>query len=144
MKISTKGQYALEAIVDLHLHNPDGYESLHTLAQRRHLSESYLEQLFARLKRAGLVLSLRGAQGGYRLSRPANTIRAGEVLRAVEGELSPVRCVCDGTTPCPREQDCSTRGFWSRMMGEMNAVVDGVTIAELVEAARNRALDYSI
>lgn len=144
MKISTKGQYALEALVDMHLNSPNAYESLHTLAQRRHLSESYLEQLFSRLRKAGLVESLRGAQGGYRLARPAEAISSGEVLRAVEGTLSPVRCICDASAACRREGVCSTRGFWTRMMDEINETVDGVSLKDLVEETRNRVMEYYI
>ena len=104
MKISTKSQYALEALMDLHLHAVDGQESLKNIAQRRGISEHYLEQIFSTLRKAGIVESFRGAQGGYRLAREPGSITAGEVIRALEGPLCPVKCVCssrDDEKRCP-------------------------------------------
>ena len=87
MKISTKGRYALEAVTDLVLHAGDQYGSIRGIAQRRGLSDNYLEQLFLQLRRAGLVESVRGPQGGYRLARDPSAVSAGDVLRAAEGSL---------------------------------------------------------
>lgn len=88
MRLSTKGRYGLKAMVDLTVAYGRGYVSIATLAQQQGISESYLEQLIASLKKAGLVESVRGAQGGYALSRKPEDIDVGEVLRALEGSTS--------------------------------------------------------
>ena len=90
MKLSTKGRYGLRAVVDLALHQEEEAVSLSSIAERQHISMSYLEQLIARLKKAGIVGSVRGAQGGYMLAKPAGEISVGEILRALEGSLNPV------------------------------------------------------
>ena len=85
MKISTKGQYSLKAMVDLALNGADALQTISQIAERTQISETYLEQLLPRLRNAGLVESIRGAQGGYRLAKPLQDITAGEILRAGEG-----------------------------------------------------------
>jgi Rrf2 family cysteine metabolism transcriptional repressor len=92
MKISTKGRYGLEALVALALHQGEGPVSLKSISERCGLSEAYILQIFLVLRRAGIVTSTRGAQGGYMLSREPLQITAGEVLVALEGPLSPVSC----------------------------------------------------
>jgi Rrf2 family transcriptional regulator, cysteine metabolism repressor len=142
MRISTKGRYALEALLDLALQDHDGFVALHGVGARRGLSENYLEQIFSDLRRGDLVVSLRGQQGGYRLSRDPSRITAGEVLRAVEGPLVPVACVSDPTGPivdgeaddprCPRQERCVTRLVWMRMTEAMDRAADAVTLADLI------------
>ena len=92
MKLSTKGRYGLRAAVDLALFSKEGPISISTIAAREGLSESYLEQLFAKLKKAGLISSIRGINGGYQLAKPAGEISVGDVLRALEGEMVVVDC----------------------------------------------------
>lgn len=137
MKISTKGQYALEALIDLQMHAADGQESLRNVAARRGISEPYLDQIFAALRKAGIVESIRGAQGGYRLAKEPKEITAGEILRCAEGPLYPVKCV-DGhigaEERCAMFGQCATRGLWARMAEEIDAAVDAVTLADLVNA----------
>ena len=87
MKLSTKGRYGLRALIDLAQYSEKEAVPISSIAQRQNISESYLEQLFAKLKKAGLVMSIRGAQGGYRLAKPSDTISVGDVLRALEGNL---------------------------------------------------------
>ncbi len=137
MKISTKGRYALEAVTDLALYAGDQYGSIRGIAQRRGLSDNYLEQLFLQLRRAGLVESVRGPQGGYRLARDASQVTAGDVLRAAEGNLSPVDCLSpvEGGH-CAREAQCVTRSIWQRLAHEMDEVLDRISIGALVEAVR--------
>ena len=92
MKLSTKGRYGLRAIVDLASNSQDGAVCISSIAQRQNLSESYLEQLMSLLRKAGIIESVRGAGGGYRLARPPEQISVGEILRALEGNLNLVEC----------------------------------------------------
>jgi Rrf2 family transcriptional regulator, cysteine metabolism repressor len=141
VKISTKGQYALEALVDLHLHAADGQESLKNVAQRRGISEHYLEQIFATLRKGGIVASTRGAQGGYRLSREPGSITAGAVIRALEGPLFPVKCVLSTAgdeNHCPMVDCCATRSLWVTVSKEIDSVLDGVTLGDLLSTYSKR------
>jgi len=150
MKISTKGRYALEAITDLAIHAGMNYESIRSIAERRRMSDNYLEQIFLLLRKAGVVESVRGPQGGYRIARELESITAGDVLHAVEGRMAPVHCLDStlGEEPCKKEDRCVTRRIWLRMMLEMDAVLGQVTIADLAEAVKHDdafpALDFSI
>ena len=151
MKISTKGQYALEALMDLQLHAVDGQESLRNIAARRGISEHYLEQIFTLLRKAGIVESIRGAQGGYRLAREPYNITAGEIIRSAEGSLYPVKCVGskgEDKTCCPMLDRCVTRPLWAKIAFEIDSVVDGVTLEELIntclKSPDNGLQEYSI
>lgn len=136
MKISIKSQYALEALIDLTLHAGDGQENTGAIAARRGISEHYLEQILAALRKAGIVASIRGAQGGYRLSRPPQDITAGEVIRALEGPLTTVKCVLikPGEEPCPMAGRCATQPLWTRLTEEIDTVIDSVTLSDLLAA----------
>jgi Rrf2 family protein len=135
MKISTKGRYGLEAVLDLALHSSGSHESLRNIAKRRNISENYLEQLFVVLRRKGIVESIRGAQGGYRLARDPMDIKAGEVIRALEGSLSPVDCADEGCGPeCGRADKCVTRSLWKRLREDLDEAADGLSIHDLMEA----------
>ena len=92
MKLSTKGRYGLRALIDLALYSEEDAVSIQSIAKRQNISDSYLEQLVRKLKHAGLVISVRGAQGGYKLAKPAEEISVGDVLRALEGSLEAVTC----------------------------------------------------
>lgn len=141
MKISTKGRYGLRAIVDIASHSTDGHISIKEVAQRQGISDNYLEQIIFPLKRAGLVKSIRGSQGGYLLARPASEITAGEVLRALEGDLAPVECLAGRvTSECERVDRCSTMGLWLRLRDAINNVVDSVTIQDMVDNRPNKTM----
>lgn len=135
MTLSTKAQYALEALVELQLHAADGQDNLPAIAARRGLSEPYLEQIFATLRRAGIVTSVRGAQGGFRLAADPSAISAGAVIRALEGPLHAVKCVSldEG---CPMQGHCPTRPLWVRVSQAIGDTADAVTLQELALAAR--------
>ena len=109
MKLSTKGRYGIHAMYDLALHAQNGPQPIKAIAERQNVPEAYLEQLFGQLRRAGLVLSTRGSQGGYTLSRPAAEISVGDVLRVVEGPLAITDCLSDEAL-CDRACRCPTRG----------------------------------
>ena len=122
MKISTKGRYGLLLMVDLGMAMNDHPVSLKSVAERKRLSDHYLEQLIAPLRNAGLVKSVRGAYGGYLLSRPAAQITAGEVLRILEGPVAVVDESGDGLDL-----------FWEQLRTSIEEVMDSTTIADLIE-----------
>ncbi len=146
MKISTKGRYAVRVMLDLALNNTGECIKVKDIAARQGISEKYLEQIIAALSRAGYVKSVRGAQGGYRLSRAPKDYTVGMVLRVTEGSLAPVACLEEGAEACERCDTCETIGVWRELAKAIDAVVDGVTIADLADRQRQRqeALDYSI
>lgn len=109
MKLSTKGRYGLQAMVDIGVYAKEKHISLKSIAERLDVSENYLEQLIALLKRNNLVTSVRGAQGGYNLARCAKDITIGEILRTLEGSLAPTDCTCEGGKHCERNTRCVTR-----------------------------------
>jgi Rrf2 family protein len=133
MKISTKGRYALEAVVDLSYHAKDELESLKSIAKRLNKSKNYLEQLFVLLRQNNIVVSIRGSQGGYKLAKEASKITAGDVVRAVEGSLAPVACLdfSNKEQCCGDYEKCVTRVVWKKMMDEISNVLDDVTIQDL-------------
>lgn len=137
MQISTKGRYGLRAIVDLAMHNVEGPLALRVIAERQGISESYLEQVFTSLRKAGLVRASRGAQGGYELGRPATEITAGDILRALEGPITPVSCLETevGSKHCEREKFCSTRWFWIELKNQIDRFLDSSTLQDLVDRA---------
>ena len=129
MRVSTRGEYGVRAMLDLALHYEEGATALRTVAQRQEISGSYLEQLLGILRKAGLVESVRGAQGGYRLARPPGEIRIGEIMRAVEGPIAPTDCVSeDGRAGCRQAPHCVTRLLWKRLRDSMIAVLDSTTL----------------
>lgn len=145
MKLSTKGRYGVKAMLDLALHNSEGQISLKSIAERQNISENYLEQLFASLRKAGLVKSIRGSQGGYNLSDEPGNISIGAILRALEGSLAPVDCVSDvDPAKCGRSDSCVTRLIWEKIRDGVNSVVDSISLQDLVEEHKkvNNVDDY--
>lgn len=129
---STKGKYALRAMADLAAH--DGWVSLGDVSKRQHISRKYLEQVMSLMHKAGYVESQRGKGGGYRLTRPAEGYTLGEILRAAEGNLAPVRCLdCTRGYLCPRIDTCTTVGVWRELGRTTAKFLDSKTLADLVE-----------
>lgn len=134
MKLSTKGRYGLKAMFELALHDGKGPIPLRNIADSQNISEHYLEQLIAVLKKDDLVNSVRGAQGGYMLSKTPNKITVGEILRALEGEIAPSDCVLDtDENNCTREEHCVTKTVWVKIRNSINDVIDSITLADMVE-----------
>ncbi len=121
-------------MVDLAKHFGAGPMSLRVVAQREDLPEAYLEQLAASLRVAALVKGKRGAGGGYVLARPPTEIRAGDVIRALDGPIAPQICAAEGdpVVNCVREPFCDTRAVWQRLRESMVATLDGITLASLI------------
>lgn len=131
MKISTKGRYALRMMLEFALH-PEECTKISQVAARQQISVKYLEQIVTILCRAGYVKSMRGPQGGYRLTRSADTYTVGEILRLTEGSLSPVTCLENETNPCQRADCCATLGIWKQLEDAISSVVDHTTLKDLV------------
>lgn len=138
MKISTKGRYAVRVMLDLALNDEGVCVKVKDIAARQEISEKYLEQIIASLSRAGYVKSIRGARGGYLLSMPLEKYTVGMILRVTEGSLAPVACLEEGAAVCDRRDVCDTLGIWQELEDAINAVVDGITLADLVERQRFR------
>lgn len=137
MKLSTKGRYGLRAIVDLAVYSEKESVSISSIAKRQSISESYLEQLAGKLKKAGLITSTRGAQGGYRLAKPAEKISVGDVLRALEGNLEAVEC--QGLKPeggCESADFCVAKHVWRKINDSITQAVDEIMLAELIEESK--------
>ena len=137
MKISTKGRYALRLMVDLALSGQGQPISLKDVAQRQQLSDKYLEQIVTPLSRAGLVRSVRGAGGGYLLTRRPEEYTVGEVLRPLEGDLAPVECATDAQF-CERSGQCVTVELLQQIHRAVSEVVDRTTLADLVARQREK------
>ncbi|MDD4849196.1 MAG: Rrf2 family transcriptional regulator [Gemmiger sp.] len=143
MKFSTKDRYALRLMVELANRAPDEFVPLKEISEHQDISLKYLEQIMTPLSRAGLVVSGRGSQGGYRLARLPVQYTAGEILRAIEGELVPIPCLENNAADCPRRGECYTLGFWSGLNDAINRYVDSVTLEDLRQQPLG-ADDYSI
>ncbi len=135
MKISTKGRYGLRAVIDIAIHGENEPVSLSDIAIRQDISISYLEQLIAKLKKAHIVTSIRGAKGGYSLAAPMNKISVGDILRALEGDLSPVNCseVTENGDPCKESGQCITKIVWRRINDSINSAVDNLMLSDLLK-----------
>lgn len=141
MNVTTKGHYGLMAMAELAMHHGEGPVPLKAIAENQGLSEHYLEQLFAPLRRAGLVKSVRGAQGGYLLGREPGEISVGDVLRVLEGPLAPIDCALNGTAleeleHCTNPYNCLVREVWVKLYQTIEQMVDGVSLADLCQRAR--------
>lgn len=142
MLFSTRAEYGVRLMVELGRRPSNEPVSLSTVAERENLPLSYLEHLVAKLRKAGLVESQRGAHGGYRLSRPADQIDMLEVVQALEGAIAPMECfhpAPEGRVSCSHEIDgdeaCATKLLWTRVHGGVSKALSGTTLADLVEFA---------
>ena len=134
MKLSTKGRYGLRALIDLAQYSE---VSITSISKRQDISERYLEQLMSMLKKAGIVKSIRGANGGYILARDAKEISVGEVLRALEGSLEPVECAgLDPRGGCQASESCVTKYVWKRINDSINQTVDEMMLSDLLAESR--------
>ena len=140
MKLSTKGRYGLRAFVDIAIYSEKEPVSLAEVAKRQDISISYLEQLMTKLKKANLVESVRGASGGYVLTRKPEEISVGDVLRALEGDLSPVECATEEEScehSCGATGHCTTRLVWKKINDSVNDTINNIFISERVNDSRD-------
>ena len=134
MRISTKGGYGIRAMFELAMAHGQGPVPLKVVAAKQSISENYLEQLMGMLRKAGLVNGIRGARDGYELALAPEDIRVGDVIRALEGPISPISCVDqNGASDCERSETCPTRGLWKKLRDSMTEVLDSTTLADLCQ-----------
>ena len=133
MELNTKGRYAVMAMADLAKYAGGEALPLSAIAQRQQISLAYLEQLFSKLRRAGLVESARGRSGGYRLGRPAASISVAEIMAAVDEGVRMTRCHGEDTTPCVAGQRCLTHGLWDALGGQIATFLEAITLREVIE-----------
>ena len=132
MNITSKGRYALQVMIDLAQHQDEGYISLKTIADRQGYSMKYLEMIVGNLKKAELVESTRGKEGGYKLCRRPEEYSVGEILRCIEENLASVACIKAGGIDCKQAAACMTVPMWMELDNITNNYLDNVTVADLL------------
>ena len=138
MKLSTKGRYGLRAMIDLARYSEVEPVSINSIVARQNISERYLEQLVALLRKAGLVKSIRGATGGYILAKDAAEISVGDILRALEGSLEPVKCAAFYSEEgCMASDGCVTKYVWQKINDSINETVNQMMLDDLVRESKN-------
>ena len=138
MRLTTKGRYAVTAMLDLAIHHGEGPVSLADISQRQEISLSYLEQLFAKLRRAELVRSVRGRGGGYELERGLATIFIAEIIDAVSESLDSTRC--HGKADCQGGETCLTHHLWEDLSNQIHHFLDNISLADLVARGEVRRI----
>jgi Rrf2 family protein len=146
MRLSTQSRYGVRAIFDI-AYNSEGLETqVKDISRRQGISQRYLEQIFQKLKRAGIIGSKRGPSGGYFLSKKPEDITVGEVVRVTEGGLVPVLCVNpeDSTKPCERSGECVTQVIWNEAGKRLRDYFDSVTIRDLCKLAKELGINKDL
>jgi Rrf2 family cysteine metabolism transcriptional repressor len=137
MKLSTRGQYATRALIDLALHQNEVPIMLKDVSRRQQISQRYLEHLITPLIAAGIIVSTRGPKGGVALAKPPEEIRLDEVIQLLEGTIAPVECVSNPDA-CMRSQSCATREVWDELKRTMIEFLRSVSIRDLMERQREK------
>lgn len=138
MKLSSRGHYGLMAMTYLAQKADQGPIPIKTIAAAEDIPEQYLEQIFVDLRRSGLVTSVRGARGGYKLGHPPADINVGQVVRVLEGEIAPVECLHADEDPqhcCSKTEHCTTKVVWEKLRDTMVAVLDDITLHDIIHGS---------
>ena len=144
MKISTKGRYALRMLLDLAEHQNCGFIALKDIADRQGISKKYLEQIIPILGKSGILKTVRGSQGGYRLSKTPDKYTVGDILRLTEGSLAPISCV-EEPAECERSEDCAMLSVWQGLYKVISEYLDSITLQDIMDRHREQsANDYVI
>ena len=146
LQMSTKGRYGTRLMLYLACNYDNGLSLLKTIAENEEISEGYLEHLIPLLKSAGLLVSVRGANGGYRLSRDPRTITLREVVETMEGSLVPTNCI-DKPLSCSRSTECVTRDVWNELGEQIKEHLEKISLADMVQKQKeksNQTLMYNI
>ncbi|MCL1886423.1 MAG: Rrf2 family transcriptional regulator [Betaproteobacteria bacterium] len=144
MRFSTKSRYALRLMVELALNENDSSVSLKNISQRQDISLKYLEQIVSLMTKAGLLLSMRGAQGGYRLAKKASDMTVSDILQATEGSFAPAPCLEKGYV-CNRMSQCATNDFWCDLHEHLRQYLKSITLEDLAKAQKEKRMpDYFI
>ncbi len=148
MKISTKGRYGLRAMVDMAVYSAGDHISLKSIAERQNISEGYLEQVFSTLRKAGLINSIKGSQGGYALADSPENIAVGAVLRALEGNLSVIDEKSMNEKTNDKIEECIRKTVWNAINASIGNIVDNITLEDLTseykKMTNNEAYMYYI
>src|SRR3954462_10788522 len=139
MRLTTKGRFAVTAMLDLAMHGQDGPVTLAGISERQKISLSYLEQLFGKLRRRELVESVRGPGGGYHLARDAARVSVADIVRAVEEPLDSTQC--GGRENCHDNHRCMTHELWEELNSTVYGFLAGVTLSQLVEKQRSKRVN---
>lgn len=136
MRLSSRGEYGVRAMIHLALNYNEGFIPLSRIAAVEDISQQYLEQIFANLRRGGLICSNRGVKGGYALASHPQAIYVGDIIRALDGPITPVNCVSDTQTEddcrCGRTDDCLARSLWMKLRDHINQLLDGITLQDML------------
>ncbi len=135
MKISTKGRYGLRILLDLALHDEEKPRMIHQIAESQQISEKYISRLIIDLRRAGMVKSVRGAKGGYRIARKPESITLLEIVEVMEGPLLVVECLASGHE-CGRSSQCPTREVWMALSKDIRQCMAKIKLSDLIQKAR--------
>lgn len=141
MRLTTKGRYAVTAMVDLAMHGRNAPVSLADISKRQEISLSYLEQLFAKLRKNELVVSVRGPGGGYRLSRPECKVFVSEIIDAVNESIDATSC--GGKTNCHEGSACVTHHLWTDLSQQIQSFLDSISLEKLIQQSEQRAASIS-
>lgn len=144
MRISTKGKNAIKLMLDLATYNHGKPVKLKDIAKRQNISEKYLEQIVAVLHKASLVKSIRGAYGGYVLNYPPEKYTVGQILKVVEGDLSPTDCVGENGTQCENKSTCVSYRLWEKLDIAINDVLEGITLEDMLEWQNELLIDQYV
>lgn len=136
MKLSARSRYAARLLLDLAMHEPDKPVRTALLSENTGITVQFIEQIIRPLKKADLIRSVRGAAGGHMLNNPPAEITLGEIVRIMEGDINIADCL-DCETKCDRSTDCKTRNVWERASRAMEAELDSVTLADLMDTPDN-------
>jgi Rrf2 family iron-sulfur cluster assembly transcriptional regulator len=142
MRLTTKGRFAVTAMIDLAMNNGDGPVTLAEISERQKISLSYLEQLFGRLRRQALVSSVRGPGGGYHLAKPTQTVSVADIILAVDEPIDATQC--GGKENCRDEHKCITHDLWVSLNEHIFEYLRGVTLAQLVAQQQARGNDVKV
>ena len=135
MKISTRGRYAVRMLLDIAMHQGNGYVAMKDIARRQQISKKYGDQIGMQLSQAGLLLAVRGRQGGYRLIPDAGDVTVLQVLKTMEGSLAPVQCLETNPVLCDRCSFCMTLSMWTGLNKVMTDYLGGITLQSLIDQA---------
>ncbi|MCC8013792.1 MAG: RrF2 family transcriptional regulator [Eubacterium sp.] len=134
MMISTRGRYALRVMIDLGERDGQGFVALREISERQDISEKYLESIVKRLVKNGLVVGIRGKNGGYKLAKKPSEYTVAEILTAAEEVLAPVACLSCGENTCERAESCKTLPMWKELQGVVTEFFDGITLQGLISS----------
>jgi len=141
MRLTAKGRYAVTSLLDVALHQVQGPISLASVSGRQDISLSYLEQLFCKLRKRGLVESVRGPGGGYRLGRGADAISVAEVIEAVDETSDATRC--GGNENCQKGETCLTHHLWMDLSDQIHGFLDGISLSDLMQRREIMAISHT-